>query len=67
MSHVPYRTGIPSILLYLRLICRLLVTFRPVVGGFLTVEQLVFWDALLDACEAFRENVPNPRPRDEVD
>lgn len=64
MSHIPYRTGIPSILRYLNFICKLLVAFRPVVAAFLTSEQLGFWDALLEACEAFRENVPNPRPGD---
>lgn len=64
MSHIPYRTGIPSILKLLHKICQLLVAFRPVVALFLTEGQMEKWDALLVACEAFRETVPNPRPGD---
>lgn len=62
MSHIPYRTGTTTILKLLTKVCKLLVAFRPVVALFLTVPQLAAWDGLLEACEVFRNTVPNPRP-----
>lgn len=56
----PQRTGIPSILKYGRVICRLLVAFRAVASGFLTVPQLVLWDNLLIACQAFENGIIHP-------
>lgn len=61
---VPQKTGIPSLLKYLRIICRLLVTFRPVVAGFLTAPQLAAWDALRDACETFETLIEHPNKGD---
>jgi len=56
----PYRTGIPTILKFGRAICKLLVVFRPVASGFLSAPQLVAWDNLLIACQAFEELIPHP-------
>lgn len=61
---IPYRTGIPSILSFLKKICRLLQTFRPVVAGFLTAPQLQAWDALLVACQAFEALIEHPSQGD---
>lgn len=62
MARVPYRRGVPTILRLLRIICRILLEFRPVVIKYLTPEQMVFWDGLMTACELFQENIPDYAP-----
>jgi hypothetical protein len=60
----PYRTGIPTILKMGKVICRLLVAFRPIVDDFLTAPQLQAWDNLLIACQAFESLIEHPNQGD---
>ena len=57
----PYRTGIPTVLKMLTVICGLLVTFNVIIKGHLRDDLHVYVDGLMEACELFRSNVPNPR------
>lgn len=56
----PYRTGIPSILKLLKVVCLLITKYDSVVRTFLTTEKLVYWDALEQACHDFVLNIPHP-------
>jgi len=58
----PYRTGVPTILRYARLICRLIITFDDVFKEFAPTEWHEAWDKLNDACQAFTTVVEPPRP-----
>lgn len=57
----PFRTGIPTVLKLLALICGLLTTFNVVIREHLRADLHVYLDALMVACEEFRANIPNPR------
>jgi len=64
MAHTPYRTGIPTILKALTIICLMISTYRHVMEGILTEGQMVYVTALEQACNDFKLNVPNHRPYD---
>lgn len=47
---IPYRTGLKSIRLVLRKVCRLINDFREIMATFLTEDQLADIDALYELC-----------------
>lgn len=50
MAHLPYRTGLPTIKILLRNICRLINKFRELWTDFMTPEQLAKMDELYALC-----------------
>jgi len=65
MSHIPYRTGITTIMLLLRKICEVIVSYKHIMLQILPEPQHVYVEALEQACNDFILNVSNPRPGDE--
>lgn len=59
-SATPFRTGIPTILRLLAIVCRLLTAFNVVIKTHLRDDLHVYVDALMTACEEFRANIPSP-------
>jgi hypothetical protein len=49
-----------------KVIAKMIVLYRDVMGTFLTPEELGEVDALADCCANFLNNVPNDRPYDPV-
>jgi hypothetical protein len=62
MTHIPYRTGIPTIKLLLERVCSLLVRYEDVIKLITPTEKYVYVEAIMQACKDFILNVPNPRP-----
>ena len=60
-ENTPFRTGVPSILAFLRTICRIMTVFEVIVKAHLREDLQVYWDALQVACENFMNNIPSPR------
>jgi hypothetical protein len=61
-STTPHRTGIPTILKLLRVICRLLAAFSPVIYEHLDESKHEYVEALELACSAFMNNIESPNP-----
>lgn len=51
MSHIPYRTGLTTILAVMKTVCRLAAKYRTLWGTFMTSEQLTKFDQLVGLCE----------------
>lgn len=62
MAHWPTRTGLTSLHKLLKKACQLIAKYRPVMVEILTEDQLAKVDAVLVACEAFVEDVPQHEP-----
>lgn len=62
MAHTPYRTGLTTIRKILTKVCQLLLTYRETIAHVLPPEQIVYVDALEQACNNFLANTDNPRP-----
>lgn len=62
MTHIPYRTGVTTIKFLLRKVCDLLLRYGDVIRGFTPTDKHVYIAALMQACEDFQTNIPNPRP-----
>lgn len=60
-STTPYRTGIPTIIRYLTLICQLLAIFTPIIKEHLEESRHIYVDTLASACTNFLENIEAPR------
>jgi len=65
MDHIPYRTGITTIMGLLRRVCAVLVAFKHIMLQILPEGQHIYVEALEQACNDFILNVSNPRPGDE--
>lgn len=57
----PYRTGVPTILLLLKTVCRLLTAFDEVFKTYAPSEWHPLWDNLASACALFTTTVQPPR------
>jgi len=66
MAHNPYRTGLPSIRRFLKIVCNLVAKYDTVIRDVLPPAQHVYLDALETACNDFLQNTDNPRPYDVV-
>lgn len=62
MSQIPYRTGITTVKKLLRKICDILITYNTVIKSVTPANKHIYIDALMQACEDFITEVPNPRP-----
>jgi len=62
-STTPFRTGVPTIRSLLRIVCRLLTAFSPIIKEHLEESRHVYVDDLVTACDLFIDNVPNPPGR----
>lgn len=51
MAHIPYRTGLKSIAITLRLICKWIVKYRALWLTFMTDPQIAKFDELMALCE----------------
>lgn len=65
MAHIPYRTGLTKIMMLLRTICRLIVVFDVPLRAVIPAEDWHYVEDLKACCEAFLNNVYNPRPNNE--
>lgn len=65
MSHIPYRTGLPTLFIIVKAVCNIITKYGDIMQSILTPEQFAYVEALQAACRAFELNVPNPRPGDE--
>jgi hypothetical protein len=62
LGNPPRKTGVPTMRTAAFIIVKLLVLFTPIIKEHLEEELHQYLDNLLDALNAFLDNIPSPRP-----